>query len=296
MTRTAMEPMETHLIETAVSELASTSGIPVAFGGAAVDGVVAVTTITGARTTALHGLAVSPRLGLGGQALIDARPHATSDYGSSRRITHDYDRHILGEGIAALLAVPIVVAGRTRGMIYGGARVPGTVGDRFAASALAVAARLARQFAERDARARTAPTVGTGVGVGTSGTAVPTASLEDVRIAYAELRSITGTIDDESLRARLSTVERRLAALGGVVALDHGASHGSAATPAVALSRREHDVLGLAAVGLTNADIAHRLGLRESTVKSYLASAMTKLDASTRLQAVSEARRHGLIP
>jgi DNA-binding CsgD family transcriptional regulator len=287
-----MEPMETHLIETAVSELASTSGIPVAFGGAAVDGVVAVTTIAGARTTALHGLAVSPRLGLGGQALIDARPHATSDYGSSRRITHDYDRHILGEGIAALLAVPIVVAGRTRGMIYGGSRVPGTVGDRFAASALAVAARLARQFAERDARARTAPAV-----VSTSGTAVPAASLEDVRIAYAELRSITGTIDDESLRARLSTVERRLAALGGVVVADHGESHRStAASPAVALSRREHDVLGLAAVGLTNADIAHRLGLRESTVKSYLASAMTKLDASTRLQAVSEARRHGLIP
>ncbi|WP_243695006.1 LuxR C-terminal-related transcriptional regulator [Labedella populi] len=284
--------METRLIDTAISELASTSGIPVAFGGAAVDGVVAVTAIAGARTNALDGLSVSPRLGLGGQALIDARPHSTGDYGSSRRITHDYDRHILGEGIAALLAVPIVVAGRTRGMLYGGSRAPGTVGDRFAASALAVAARLARQFAEHDARTRA-----TDHGIEPPPAAVPTASLEDVRVAYAELRSITGTISDEALRARLATVERRLAALGGVTVTGPAATRPSASTsPAVALSRREHDVLGLAAVGLTNADIANRLGLRESTVKSYLASAMTKLDASTRLQAVSEARRHGLIP
>jgi DNA-binding CsgD family transcriptional regulator len=288
-----MEPMETSLIDSALTELASASGIPVAFGGAAVDGVVAVTTIAGARTTALNGLSVSPRRGLGGQALVDARPHATSDYGASRRITHDYDRHILGEGIAALLAVPIVVAGRTRGMIYGGSRAPGTVGDRFAASAVAVAARLAHQFAERDARERSDVER---FGPAATGT-VPASSLEDVRLAYAELRSISGTIDDAALRARLSSVERRLAALGGMAGDVSGDRlPARQADSAVSLSRREHDVLGLAAVGLTNGDIAVRLGLRESTVKSYLASAMTKLDASTRLQAVSAARRRGLIP
>lgn len=291
MRTSALEPDASTVIGAAVAELSRTTGIPVAFGGATVDGIIAVTSISGARTTALDGLTVSPRRGLGGQSLVDGRPHATSDYGSSRRITHDYDRHILGEGIAALLAVPVVVAGRTLGMIYGGSRVPGTVGDRFAASALTVATRIAHDLAaaaDRDHAARTLDTAPIPQPTPTSWSS----SLEDARVAYAELRSITGTIADPLLRDRLASVERRLATLGGIaVGTDDGA-----AADGVALSPRERDVLVQTAVGLTNADVAARLGLKESTVKSYLASAMTKLDAPTRLRAVSEARRRGLIP
>jgi DNA-binding CsgD family transcriptional regulator len=291
MRTSALEPHASTVIEAAVAELARTSGIPVAFGGATVDGTVAVTSVAGARTNALDGLTVSPRRGLGGRSLVDARPHATSDYGASRRITHDYDRHILGEGIAALLAVPVVVAGRTLGMIYGGSRVPGTVGDRFAASALAVASRVAHDLAAADVRSRAADALDATL------SEPPTAaswssSLEGARVAYAELRGITGTIADPDLRERLASVERRLADLGGIPSADaEGRSVGD-----VSLSPRERDVLVQTAVGLTNADVAARLGLKESTVKSYLASAMTKLDAPTRLRAVSEARRRGLIP
>ncbi|MFX5684744.1 helix-turn-helix transcriptional regulator [Acinetobacter baumannii] len=56
------------------------------------------------------------------------------------------------------------------------------------------------------------------------------------------------------------------------------------------------DVLSCAAVGATNGEIAASLHLRETTVKSYLASAMSKLDASTRHAAVARARRAGLLP
>lgn len=291
MRTSALEPDASTVIEAAVGELARTSGIPVAFGGATVDGIVAVTSVAGARTNALDGLTVSPRLGLGGQSLVDARPHATSDYGASRRITHDYDRHILGEGIAALLAVPVVVAGRTLGMIYGGSRLPGTVGDRFATSAVAIASRIARDLAAAEARDRAARTLDT-VPIPRPTAASWSSSLEGARVAYAELRSITGTIEDPVLRERLASVERHLATLGGIpVSLDDGPAAGD-----VSLSPRERDVLVQTAIGLTNADVAARLGLKESTVKSYLASAMTKLDAPTRLRAVSEARRRGLIP
>ena len=48
--------------------------------------------------------------------------------------------------------------------------------------------------------------------------------------------------------------------------------------------------------GQTNAEIAVTLALREGTVKSYLQSAMAKLDAGTRHAAVAKARRAGLLP
>jgi DNA-binding NarL/FixJ family response regulator len=62
------------------------------------------------------------------------------------------------------------------------------------------------------------------------------------------------------------------------------------------LSPREVDVLACAALGATNSEIAAELALRETTVKSYLGAAMSKLDASTRHAAVAKARRAGLLP
>ena len=66
--------------------------------------------------------------------------------------------------------------------------------------------------------------------------------------------------------------------------------------PTVRLSPRETDVLACAALGSTNAEIAAQLGLREGTIKAYLGTAMSKLDASTRHAAVTRARRAGLLP
>lgn len=62
------------------------------------------------------------------------------------------------------------------------------------------------------------------------------------------------------------------------------------------LAPRELDVLSWVAAGATNAAVAERLGLRPETVKGYLRSAMRKLGAHTRGEAVTTARRAGLLP
>jgi DNA-binding NarL/FixJ family response regulator len=53
------------------------------------------------------------------------------------------------------------------------------------------------------------------------------------------------------------------------------------------LSDREKQVLGMVAAGLTNAEIAERLYLAESTVKGHLSSAFAKLGVHTRREATA---------
>jgi DNA-binding NarL/FixJ family response regulator len=53
------------------------------------------------------------------------------------------------------------------------------------------------------------------------------------------------------------------------------------------LSHRELQVLSLVRLGLTNAEIAQRLFLAESTVKSHLSSAFTKLGVHSRGEALT---------
>ena len=85
-----------------------------------------------------------------------------------------------------------------------------------------------------------------------------------------------------------------VAAVGGL-AEDHERHHGLAEVYR-RLTTRQVDVLALVALGLTNEGIAASLGLSSLTVKSYLRSAMARLDARTRYEAVVEARRHQIIP
>ncbi|AEW99379.1 response regulator [Streptantibioticus cattleyicolor] len=61
------------------------------------------------------------------------------------------------------------------------------------------------------------------------------------------------------------------------------------------LTARESEVLSLVAKGLTNAEIADRLMMSESTVKTHLNRTMTKLDLSSRAQAVVIAYETGLV-
>ncbi len=65
--------------------------------------------------------------------------------------------------------------------------------------------------------------------------------------------------------------------------------------PEVSLSPREADVLRSVAAGLTNKAIALKLGISEHTVKFHLGSAMSKLGAASRAEAVASALRRGLI-
>lgn len=61
------------------------------------------------------------------------------------------------------------------------------------------------------------------------------------------------------------------------------------------LSNREVEILRLSAEGLTTRDIAARLFLSSSTIKSHLDNIYRKLDASDRAQAVAIALRRNLL-
>ena len=65
--------------------------------------------------------------------------------------------------------------------------------------------------------------------------------------------------------------------------------------PTQPLTPREVEVLGMLAEGLANKNIAARLGISEHTVKTHVASILTKLDAFSRAEAVAIGARQGLI-
>jgi two-component system, NarL family, response regulator LiaR len=67
------------------------------------------------------------------------------------------------------------------------------------------------------------------------------------------------------------------------------------APPGALLTEREREVLALIAEGLTNAEIADRLVLALSTVKTHVSSILTKLGASGRAEVVAIALRDHLI-
>jgi len=62
-----------------------------------------------------------------------------------------------------------------------------------------------------------------------------------------------------------------------------------------ALTPREREVLDMLAEGLSNKEIAWRMGISEHTVKFHVASVFAKLDVSTRTEAVMQGIRRGLI-
>ncbi len=66
-------------------------------------------------------------------------------------------------------------------------------------------------------------------------------------------------------------------------------------TPTEALSPREGEVLRHVAAGLTNKAIALKIGISEHTVKFHLGSAMSKLGAASRAEAVAIAMRRGIM-
>jgi DNA-binding NarL/FixJ family response regulator len=66
-------------------------------------------------------------------------------------------------------------------------------------------------------------------------------------------------------------------------------------TPRIPLSPRETEVLSLVAKGLSNAEVAVRIGRTEGTVKVHLKNILQKLEATDRTEAVTTALRRGFI-
>ena len=62
------------------------------------------------------------------------------------------------------------------------------------------------------------------------------------------------------------------------------------------ISKREYEVLGLLAKGLSNQEIAKALFVSTNTVKSHLSRIYAKLDVSRRTQAIEKARSLSMLP
>lgn len=96
------------------------------------------------------------------------------------------------------------------------------------------------------------------------------------------LAGASGIVLDADLeRALVPTVH---ALLAGQVAVPAVLARQLAPRP---LSHREKQILSLVVRGLTNREIAHKLFLAESTVKTHLSSAFRKVDARSRSEAVA---------
>jgi DNA-binding NarL/FixJ family response regulator len=61
------------------------------------------------------------------------------------------------------------------------------------------------------------------------------------------------------------------------------------------LTQREHQVLRLLAEGMSGKEMATALGLAPNTVRSYCQSLLSKLQSSSRIQALANARARGLL-
>ncbi|MFF0434320.1 response regulator transcription factor [Streptomyces sp. NPDC004327] len=265
------EHVDTVELREALLRLRRATGLQVAFGGLLHDGSgIRIEELNGAVTPALRGLAISTGSGLGGKCLALSRPCAVTDYASARHITHEYDGPVSAEGLRSVIAVPLVVRRRVRGVLYGALRDALPIGERVFDAAVAAARDVEQALAVRDEVRRLM------------------AEREEMRQAYGELRELAPKVTDPELRERLRAVCGRLENASG--AADRGAA------PGVLLTPRETDVLAAVASGATNAVVAERLGLRPETVKGYLRAAMRKLGAHTRLEAVVAARRAGALP
>jgi DNA-binding NarL/FixJ family response regulator len=112
------------------------------------------------------------------------------------------------------------------------------------------------------------------------------------------------------LLARDASPERIVAAVravaAGLTVLDHELAASALSLPSAAaplpvadtlddLTAREHEVLTLVAVGLTNKAIAQRLSISDHTVKFHVAAVLAKLGAESRTEAVHLAVRRGLL-
>ena len=69
-----------------------------------------------------------------------------------------------------------------------------------------------------------------------------------------------------------------------------------AALKRLGISKREFEVLELMAAGLSNLEIADRLFVSTSTVKTHVSNVLAKLDASRRTEAIVKAKELRIIP
>ncbi|KAK1184372.1 LuxR C-terminal-related transcriptional regulator [Streptomyces sp. NBS 14/10] len=274
MSSDVMRPDDLDLLRRAGRNLRRAAAFPVVFGGLRQGDRIPVSTAHGAQTDGLTTIVITPTRGLGGKCWRAGRLQAVTNYADTEDITHDFDAQILGERIVGLCAAPVIVGTRVMGLLY--------AGYRSAESASADAFRLLEYEARRVAHE------------------LHIRDLVDERIRILRVREACTHRDERgrdltTIYDRLLTLAdetkdpdtaRELRSLLNMSPADGGAQD---------LTPRQTQVIMLVALGLTNEQIAARLGLSILTVKSYLRAAMARLGAHTRYQAVVEAQHRRII-
>ncbi len=129
---------------------------------------------------------------------------------------------------------------------------------------------------------------------------------DDPESAFAGMRAgargyVLKEAEPEELRRALEAAHRGEVMLCPIIArkvLDHFGSDpkpSQQGLPYEQLTQRELQVLQLAADGLSNKEIAHRLVISEKTVKNHIANIFSKLNVNDRTQAILYALRQGLV-
>jgi DNA-binding CsgD family transcriptional regulator len=243
----------------------------------------------GAQTNALSGLSIRRGAGVGGKAMTHIRPVAVDDYTRAGDISHQYDRDVSAEGIRAMFAVPVRNRSGVVGVLYGGFRSAISIGDTVLGPAVRAAREAEFHISVDEAVERRLAEIETS----TRNAAIAdekSVARERLREIQAEILEIAHGLGDASVRQQLCDLSRRITDSVGQPDSVAGAPQKRL------LSSREVEVLIQVAVGCSNREAGLRLSVLPTTVKSYLQSAMRKLNASNRVEAVCTARRLGIIP
>jgi len=140
------------------------------------EGVLSIGVTGGTRTDLLRDLVITPGSGLTGKVFVRGNLAWVDEYFTADSITHDFDLHIGAEGVARLIAVPILSDGSVVGVLAAGSRSPGAFGDRSIehivttahsaalAGAVADRARQAAEVAAHEERRRVAIELHNGLG------------------------------------------------------------------------------------------------------------------------------------
>lgn len=261
------------LVALSLTQVRHATNVDLAFVGTVTRTAVRLNAFDGEVAGPLRGAVLDVGHGLGGRVAEQMRPLCVSDYVRTRSITHAYDFIIRAESLRAMAAVPVVLPGGPVAVLYAAMRTTQMEMGRV----MDVLVREARNLEHRliTAQLMSGATSHESSSLDVGKDAVLTA-------AHAELRLIAAQIEDASLRRGVLDVAAKLV--------------GDTGQDGCYLTDREKDVLALLAVGLRNREIADRLGIGLYTVKGHVKSIFAKLNASSRLGAVTLARRQQLLP
>ena len=86
--------------------------------------------VHGARTERFRQVQVSTGKGLGGRVMVERRPVEVQSYLDDPRITNHFIDVVSAEGLGGMVAVPVEHEKEMVGLLYGGLRSIGSIGDR----------------------------------------------------------------------------------------------------------------------------------------------------------------------